>query len=106
MVLVIEFVVVNSVWNDKSIVVDKLNVVSCSVTFATYVSTINCDEPWIVVEMMMLVTVDVVIVARLVDQDSYSRMHSVLPFVRALQTFKSTSDGAVPAVSCCHGARR
>ena len=45
MFLVIEFVVVSSVWKDKTMVVDMLNVVNCSVTFATYVSTINCDEP-------------------------------------------------------------
>jgi hypothetical protein len=66
--LVLECVVVHSVWNSRSIVVDMLNVVSCSVTFATNVSTRTCDTPWIVVEMLILVTDVVVIVIRLVDQ--------------------------------------
>lgn len=63
-----ECVVVHSVWNSRSIVVDRLNVVSCSVTFATKVSTRTCDIPWIVVEMLILVTDVVIIVTRLVDQ--------------------------------------
>ena len=66
--LVLECVVVHSVWNSRSIVVDMLNVVSCSVTLATNVSTRTCDTPWIVVEMLILVTDVVVIVTRLVDQ--------------------------------------
>lgn len=44
-VLFAEFVVVYSVWNSKSIVVDMLNVVSVSVTLATKVSTISCEAP-------------------------------------------------------------
>ncbi len=67
-VLLAECVVVHSVWNSRSIVVDMLNVVSCSVTFATKVSTMTCDTPWMVVEMLILVTVVAVVVTRLVDQ--------------------------------------
>ena len=66
--LVLECVVVHSVSNSRSIVVDMLKVVNCSVTFATNVSTRTCDMPWMVVEMLILVTDVVVIVTRLVDQ--------------------------------------
>lgn len=67
--LVAEFVVVYSVSNSKSMVVCILKVVRSSVTFAaTRVSTMICDEPWMVVEMLMLVTVVLVIVTRLVSQ--------------------------------------
>ncbi len=63
-----ELVVVNSVWYFKFIVVDILTVVRCSVMFATNVSMISCEEPWIVVEMLMLVTEVAVRVTRLVLQ--------------------------------------
>ncbi len=44
-VLVLDCVVVHSVSNSRFIVVDMLKVVSCSVMFATKVSTKTCDMP-------------------------------------------------------------
>ena len=65
---VLLWVVSESVDVSSSIVVDMLKVVSVSVTFATKVSTIICEAPCIVVEILMLVTVVAVRVTRLVSQ--------------------------------------
>ena len=84
-----------------------LKVVSCSVILATNVSTRSWDVPGMVVEILILVTQVLVIVTRLVDQTWYSRTHSVVSFAANVrQTLRSTSLGAVPAVSCCHGAKK